>query len=296
MKDAARLPSHHENPFFAMIASPPLSPPRQCRGGQAARLHRHAAHSRHKWHVHDGDRPQPPVVTPGKRARASGRRARPTPSCSSTARTSRKWTRRRRQARAGRSRTATSRSCQAPATSATKDEFGDCQLHLELATPSRREGDEPGPRQQRRLLLGRYEIQVLDSLREPDLRRRPGRRALRPVPAAGERLAASPASGRPTTSSSTRAALRRTASSQARATSPSSTTACSSTTHASSSAPRGTGGGDLHSRTPRRARSAAGPRQPGALPQHLDPRAPEPWPRGHRRRPAGGEVMVIGEW
>ena len=33
-----------------------------------------------KWHVHDPARPQPPVVTPGK--------PRPTPSSSSTARTS----------------------------------------------------------------------------------------------------------------------------------------------------------------------------------------------------------------
>ena len=54
------------------------------------------------------------------------------------------------------------------------------------------------------MFFGRYEIQVLDSFENLHLRRRPGGRHLRPVPSAGQRLAARPASGRPTTSSSRR--------------------------------------------------------------------------------------------
>ncbi len=45
----------------------------------------------------------------------------------------------------------------------TKQEFGDCQLHLEFATPSKVEGTGQGRGNSGVFLMGNYEIQVLDS-------------------------------------------------------------------------------------------------------------------------------------
>ena len=45
----------------------------------------------------------------------------------------------------------------------TKREFGDCQLHVEWATPAKVEGDGQGRGNSGIFLQGRYEIQVLDS-------------------------------------------------------------------------------------------------------------------------------------
>jgi hypothetical protein len=46
---------------------------------------------------------------------------------------------------------------------ATKESFGDCQLHLEWATPSEVKGEGQGRGNSGVFLQGRYEIQVLDS-------------------------------------------------------------------------------------------------------------------------------------
>ena len=45
----------------------------------------------------------------------------------------------------------------------SKEEFGDCQLHVEFATPSVVKGDGQGRGNSGVYLMGRYEIQVLDS-------------------------------------------------------------------------------------------------------------------------------------
>ncbi len=45
----------------------------------------------------------------------------------------------------------------------SKDEFGDCQLHIEWAAPSVVKGDGQGRGNSGVYLMGRYEIQVLDS-------------------------------------------------------------------------------------------------------------------------------------
>ncbi len=45
----------------------------------------------------------------------------------------------------------------------TKQEFGDCQLHLEFATPTPPKGRDQGRGNSGVLFFGRYEIQVLDS-------------------------------------------------------------------------------------------------------------------------------------
>lgn len=45
----------------------------------------------------------------------------------------------------------------------TKESFGDCQLHLEFATPSKVEGSGQGRGNSGVYMMGRYEIQILDS-------------------------------------------------------------------------------------------------------------------------------------
>jgi hypothetical protein len=45
----------------------------------------------------------------------------------------------------------------------TKQGFGDCQLHIEWATPAKVEGDDQGRGNSGVFLMGRYELQVLDS-------------------------------------------------------------------------------------------------------------------------------------
>ncbi|HSE96891.1 MAG TPA: DUF1080 domain-containing protein [Blastocatellia bacterium] len=46
---------------------------------------------------------------------------------------------------------------------ATKEEFGDCQLHVEWATPAEVKGESQGRGNSGIFLMGRYEVQVLDS-------------------------------------------------------------------------------------------------------------------------------------
>jgi len=45
----------------------------------------------------------------------------------------------------------------------TKEKFGDCQIHIEWATPAVAKGDSQGRGNSGVLIMGRYEIQVLDS-------------------------------------------------------------------------------------------------------------------------------------
>jgi hypothetical protein len=49
----------------------------------------------------------------------------------------------------------------------TKEKFGDCQLHVEWASPEKVEGEGQGRGNSGVYLQGRYEIQVLDSYQNP---------------------------------------------------------------------------------------------------------------------------------
>jgi hypothetical protein len=49
----------------------------------------------------------------------------------------------------------------------TREEFGDCQLHIEWATPAKVEGDGQGRGNSGVYFQGRYEIQILDSYNNP---------------------------------------------------------------------------------------------------------------------------------
>ncbi len=49
----------------------------------------------------------------------------------------------------------------------TRDEFGDCQLHVEWSAPTQIQGESQGRGNSGVFLFGRYEVQVLDSYQNP---------------------------------------------------------------------------------------------------------------------------------
>jgi len=118
-----------------------------------------------KWHIHDGKRPQPAIVAPGS-ANVS-----PVPAPADGI----------VLVGAGGDLSAWQMTDGSPATWAmksgvletgkgiirTKAQFTDFQLHVEFATPSEVKGDSQGRGNSGVFLLGKFEIQVLDSYRNP---------------------------------------------------------------------------------------------------------------------------------
>jgi hypothetical protein len=121
-----------------------------------------------KWHVHDGERPQPKVVTPGEFSTQEKVGSAPSDAVVLfDGKDLNQW-------RHGNGKDATWKVENGYAEVApksgdifTKAEFGpDVQLHLEFATPPP-EGDGQGRGNSGAFLFGRYEIQILDSYNNP---------------------------------------------------------------------------------------------------------------------------------
>ena len=118
-----------------------------------------------RWHIHDGKRPQPPVVTPGVK------NADPVPPPSDatvligtrddlgawqmTDGSPATWTMKGGVVETGKG------------LMRTKAEFTDFQLHVEFATPTTVKGDGQGRGNSGVFLLGKFEVQVLDSYNNP---------------------------------------------------------------------------------------------------------------------------------
>lgn len=109
-----------------------------------------------EWHVHDGQRPQPRVVTPGEgTAPPSDAVVLFDGSDLSAFRQGEdvaKW-----NVESGYMEVNGTGSIE------TVERFGDVQLHLEWATPSEVRGDSQGRGNSGVFLMGKYEIQILDS-------------------------------------------------------------------------------------------------------------------------------------
>lgn len=120
-----------------------------------------------QWHVHDGSRPLPAVVTPGTESTKALPGLAPSDAVVLFDGTDlSQWQSRRRGTLGepgwkvhegymevvGRSGTLVSRA-----------EFGDCQIHIEWAAPSEVKGDGQGRGNSGVLIMEKYEIQVLDS-------------------------------------------------------------------------------------------------------------------------------------
>ncbi len=112
------------------------------------------------WRVHDPDRPHPTVIDPGPAS------ASPIPRPSDAialfdGKSLAGWRGRSGDAgwtvRDGYFEVSGSGNIQ------TRESFGDCQLHVEWATPAKVNGDSQGRGNSGVYLMGRYEVQILDS-------------------------------------------------------------------------------------------------------------------------------------
>ena len=119
-----------------------------------------------KWHVHDPNRPQPPVVAPGKQFSQTS----DAPSDAVVlfdGKDFSRWT----DSRGGEVKWKIENGYMevVPRTGIirTKDEFGDFQLHIEWATPEKVNPNEKGQGRGNNgvNIFGQYEIQVLDSFK-----------------------------------------------------------------------------------------------------------------------------------
>jgi hypothetical protein len=119
-----------------------------------------------KWRVHDANRPQPRVVTPGAQAGQP-------PSDAIVlfdGKDLSKWAANGTGANKGKVVAAPWKVANgymevAPGTGSifTRDNFGDCQIHIEWASPATVSGSSQGRGNSGVMIMGRYEIQVLDS-------------------------------------------------------------------------------------------------------------------------------------
>lgn len=117
----------------------------------------------HPWAVHDGNRPQPKIVTPGNFSSAEQPGKPPSDAIILFDGTDlSKW---RGDKGDAQWKVENGYMEVAPGTGQiqTRDQFGDCQLHLEFATPSKVEGDSQGRGNSGVFLMGLVEVQILDS-------------------------------------------------------------------------------------------------------------------------------------
>lgn len=116
-----------------------------------------------KWRVHDGDRPQPPVIDPGT---ASTQDQPGRPPSDAVVLFDGKDLARWRDGKGGEARWTVEAGALVidpkGGPISTRDEFGDCQLHIEWAAPDPPKGRDQGRGNSGVMFFGRYEIQVLD--------------------------------------------------------------------------------------------------------------------------------------
>lgn len=115
-----------------------------------------------KWHVHDGERPQPPIVTPGKTFSHNA----PAPSDAVVlfdGKDFSKWERTGGGEPKWKLENGFMEVVGKSGSIRTKEKFADFQLHVEFATPSKVEGHGQARGNSGILMNGIYEVQVLDS-------------------------------------------------------------------------------------------------------------------------------------
>ena len=115
-----------------------------------------------RWHVHDGERPQPRVVTPGATSTQP-----PSDAVVLFDGTDLSAWKGRDGDAAWKVEDGHMEVAPKTGNIETRDHFGDCQLHLEWATPEVVKGDSEGRGNSGVFLMGLYEIQVLDGYDNP---------------------------------------------------------------------------------------------------------------------------------
>ncbi|HET6246143.1 MAG TPA: DUF1080 domain-containing protein [Tepidisphaeraceae bacterium] len=120
-----------------------------------------------KWHVHDMERPAPPIVTPGTASTADKPGKPPSDAIVLFDGTDlSKW-----QAQGGGEPTFKvvdgAALSYGPKYLESKEKFGDVQLHIEWAEPVPAKGDSQGRGNSGVFLMGQFEVQVLDNYNNP---------------------------------------------------------------------------------------------------------------------------------
>lgn len=110
------------------------------------------------WHVHDGERPQPVIVAPGKGPGAAPSDATILFDGSSLE----AWKGRKGDA-AWKIQDGAMEVTRGSGKISTREDFGDCQLHIEWRTPAEVRGKGQGRGNSGVFFLDQYEVQVLDS-------------------------------------------------------------------------------------------------------------------------------------
>jgi hypothetical protein len=121
-----------------------------------------------KWHVHDGDRPQPAVITAGTSSTPEAPGKPPSDAVVLFDGTDlSKWVTRDGKPAGGKvedgAMVIPGRGEPGSGLIKTKDHFGDCQLHIEWAAPVPAKGRDQARGNSGIEIFSRYEIQVLDS-------------------------------------------------------------------------------------------------------------------------------------
>ncbi len=158
--------------FHIRFASPLLLLPVLATPALAQRFYGDAPDATHPWAIHDANRPQPPLVTPGQFSSAETPGAPPSDAVvlfggseadlanwasDQDAGQPTKWI-----VKEG------AMEC-VPGSGyvRTKAEWGDCQLHVEWAAPAKVEGDSQGRGNSGIFPMGQVEVQVLDNFNNP---------------------------------------------------------------------------------------------------------------------------------
>ena len=143
-----------------------------------------------QWKIHDMDRPQPRVIEPAT-ASTQDQAGRP-PSDAIVLFNGKdlsQWRGEKQDATGWKVENNYMETVKGTGMLFTRQPFGDCQLHIEWATPSPASGDGQGRGNSGVYLMGQIRDSGPRFLPEQDLPGRAGGRDLRPVPTAGERFA-----------------------------------------------------------------------------------------------------------
>ena len=117
-----------------------------------------------KWRVHDGKRPQPKVIDPGTASTQEQAGKPPSDAIVLFDGTDlSQWQTDGGQPARWKVENGYMEVTKNGGTLISKDQFGDCQLHVEFATPNPPKGIDQGRGNSGVIIMGRYEVQVLDN-------------------------------------------------------------------------------------------------------------------------------------